>query len=87
MTTTTLWTTVRDELRERREAMAHERALRAELAHYSTPEEVEDLLAAVGRVPADDAAATDAALIERILQDNLAEHYAHRGARGHAVGF
>ena len=35
--TNTLLTTVRDELRERREARAHEQALRRELSGYTSP--------------------------------------------------
>jgi hypothetical protein len=38
---------VRDELRERREARAAYRALERDLASYSTPGEVDDLLAAL----------------------------------------
>ena len=47
MNTSTLWTTVKDELRERREARAAEAALRADLANYRTPSDIEDLLASV----------------------------------------
>ena len=46
MTTSTLWTTVKDELRERREARAALASLEADLAHYRTPAEIDDLLAA-----------------------------------------
>ena len=47
MNTPTLWTTVKDDLRERREARARVNALRADLAHYRTPAEIDDLLASV----------------------------------------
>ena len=47
MSTSTLWTTVKDELRERREAREAMKALRADLAHYRTPAEIDDLLASV----------------------------------------
>jgi hypothetical protein len=40
-----LLTTMRDELRERREARATKRKLQAELATYSTRAEVDDLMA------------------------------------------
>ncbi len=75
-----LWTTVRDELRERREARAHEHALRRELSAYTSPAEIEDLLAtlecqdAEGRVP------DDAPIIRTILLDNLRAHYVHSAA-------
>ena len=42
--TTALWTTVKDELRERREQRAAVRRLREDLSHYRTPHEIEDLL-------------------------------------------
>ena len=45
MTTSTLWTTVKDELRERREGRAALNQLRADLEHYRTPSEIDDLLA------------------------------------------
>lgn len=42
-----LWTTVSDDLRERRQARAARRTLERELATYTTPAEVEDLLMAM----------------------------------------
>jgi hypothetical protein len=38
-------TTIRDELRERREARARYNAMKRELATYTTPREIDDLLA------------------------------------------
>ncbi len=86
MTTTTLFTTVRDELRERREAKARIRTMRAELATYSTPEQIDDLLAAVGRVDEDDPEAADARLVESILQDNLVAWHAAQAPRARVAG-
>jgi hypothetical protein len=40
-------TTIRDELRERREARARYNAMKRELAAYTTPREIDDLLAVV----------------------------------------
>jgi hypothetical protein len=57
---------VRDELRERREARAAYRALERDLASYSTPAEVDDLLAALRWQ--DDA---EAQVIRDILIGNL----------------
>jgi hypothetical protein len=73
MNTSTLWTTVKDELRERREARAAVAALRADLAHYRTPSDIDDLLAAV------DAQETpEAELIRGILMDNLRSYHQRR---------
>lgn len=66
MNTSTLWTTVKDELRERREARAAHTALRAELAHYRTPAEIDDLLMSV-----DAQDSPEAEQIRGILMDNL----------------
>jgi hypothetical protein len=41
-----LWTAVRDELSRRRLAVAQTRGLRRDLATYTTPHQVDDLLAA-----------------------------------------
>jgi hypothetical protein len=79
--TSTLWTTVRDELRERREAKARERRLREDLAPYATPAEIEDLLDAVDREDTPDAEA-----IRSILHDNLARYYAAQGPRQRVAG-
>ncbi len=76
MTTSALWTTVKDELRERREARAALARMRADLQHYRTPAEIDDLLAAV------DAQETpEAELIRGILSENLHAYHSR-----HAVG-
>ena len=73
MSTSTLWTTVKDELRERREAREAMKRLRADLAHYRTPAEIDDLLASV------DAEDTrEAELIRGILMDNLRAYHQRR---------
>ena len=73
MNTSTLWTTVKDELRERREARAAHTALRAELATYRTPSDIDDLLASV------DAQETpEAEMIRGILMDNLRTYHQRR---------
>ena len=70
MTTSALWTTVKDELRERREARAALTKLRTDLQHYRTPAEIDDLLAAV------DAQDTpEAELIRGILSENLRTYH------------
>ncbi len=62
-----LWTTVSDDLRERRQARAARRTLERELATYTTPAEVEDLLGAMrGRDDAESDAIRD--LLIRNLQ-------------------
>lgn len=78
---TSLWTTVRDDLRERREARAAHRRLQADLAVYRTPAEIDDLLAAV-----DGHEGTEAEQIRSILADNLAAWHA-RNPRSRAAGF
>ena len=73
MSTSTLWTTVKDELRERREARAAVSALRADLAHYRTPADIDDLLASV------DAQDTpEAEMIRGVLMDNLRTYHQRR---------
>lgn len=57
-----------DEVRERQAARAAHRQLRDELATYTTPNEIADLLAAVTRLGADE---DDE--VRRILEQNLAE--------------
>jgi hypothetical protein len=59
-------TTVRRELRERREARAAYRALEQELASYRTPREVDDLLGTMN-----DQDSPEAQQIRDILLDNL----------------
>jgi hypothetical protein len=73
MTTSTLWTTVKDELKERRDARAALRRLEADLAHYRTPTEIDDLLAAVDREDS-----TEAEMIRGILMDNLRGYHSRR---------
>jgi uncharacterized protein YjiS (DUF1127 family) len=42
-----LWTSVRDELRERRQTRSERRSLERELSAYTTPAEIDDLLAVI----------------------------------------
>jgi hypothetical protein len=73
MNTSTIWTTVMDELRERREGREALRKLRADLDHYRTPAEIDDLLASV------DASETpEAELIRTVLAENLRSYHARR---------
>ncbi|HYN67211.1 MAG TPA: hypothetical protein VES93_10010 [Ornithinibacter sp.] len=73
MTTSTLWNTVKDELRERREARAALNKLRSDLQHYRTPADIDDLLASV------DAQDTpEADLIRGILSENLRTYHSRR---------
>ena len=73
MTTSALWNTVKDELRERREAREALRRLRADLQHYRTPSDIEDLLASV------DAQDTpEAEMIRSILTENLRAYHSRR---------
>lgn len=73
MTPSTLWTTVKDELRERREARVALDTLRADLAHYRTPHEIDDLLASV------DAQDTpESEMIRGVLMDNLRVYHQRR---------
>jgi len=46
-----LWTTVREQLRETRDAHAEHAALQRELAAYSSPEDLNDLHAILDRYP------------------------------------
>ena len=73
MTTSALWTTVKDELRERREARAARQALEADLAAYRTPADIEDLLASVDREDS-----PEADVIRGILTDNLRQYHSRR---------
>ena len=70
MSTSTLWTTVKDELRERRAERAARAALRADLAHYRTPSEIDDLLATV-----DAEEGPEAEMIRSVLTDNLRAYH------------
>ena len=75
MTTSTLWNTVKDELRERREGRAALQQLRADLEQYRTPSDIEDLLASV-----DDEDTPEAEMIRGILSENLRSYHARRSA-------
>ena len=46
-----LWTTVREQLRETRDAHAERMALQRELAAYNSPEDLNDLHAILDRYP------------------------------------
>ena len=72
-----LWTGISDELRERRSDRAARVALRRDLATYSTPTEVDDLLGALR--DHDDSAAEE---IRSILTNNLVR----RQQRGQLTG-
>ena len=84
--TSTLWTTVKDELRERRERKEYVRRLRADLASYRTPYEVEDLLSAIDRAESSGHATADTAAVRRILTDNLREYHTAKQNNRHVAG-
>lgn len=71
--TTTLLRSVRDDLRDRRAARAEYRALKAALASYRSPAEIDDLL-----VMADDEDA-ESAVVRGILSGNLSRYHATHG--------
>ena len=73
MTTSTLWTTVKDELRERRQRREALARLRGDLEHYRTPAEIDDLLASV-----DAEEGPEAEMIRTILTDNLLAYHSRR---------
>lgn len=73
MTTSALWTTVKDELRERREAREARTRLRTDLEHYRTPADIDDLLMSV-----DEDDSPEAELIRSILMENLRRYHARR---------
>ena len=73
MNTSTLWTTVKDELRERREARVALSQLRADLEHYRTPSDIDDLLASV-----DGEDTPEAEMIRGVLMDNLRAYHQRR---------
>ena len=73
MTTSALWNTVKDELRERREGREALRRLRADLQHYRTPADIEDLLASVDAVDT-----PEAEMIRSILSENLRTYHSRR---------
>ncbi len=68
-----LVTTVRDELRQRRALRAAARRLEQDLATYTSPREIDDLLAALDR--GDDA---DVSPIRMVLSRNREEYYRRR---------
>ena len=84
--TTDLWTTVKDELRERRERRAAVRRLREDLSHYRTPHEIEDLLVAVDTQEAEGSVTDEAPLIRAILQENLQAYYGQQSPVRRAAG-
>src|SRR4051794_35244450 len=67
--------TVRDELRERRTARANRRSLERELATYSTPAQINDLL---GSMRGQDEAAVEA--VRSIVLTNSARQHLNRFA-------
>jgi hypothetical protein len=70
-----LMATVRDDLRERRQARTARRTLERELASYSTPAQVNDLLAALAGQDGDEAAE-----VRDIVLRNQLRHDLHRYA-------
>ncbi|MBM6400743.1 hypothetical protein [Phycicoccus sonneratiae] len=84
--TTTLWTTVKDELRERRERRAAVRTLREDLSHYRTPAEIEDLLVAVDAQEASGEGAAEAPVIRAILHENLQRYHGQHTTLRRAAG-
>jgi hypothetical protein len=83
---TALWTTVKDELRERRERRAAARQLRADLSTYRTPAEIEDLLAMVDAQDAEGNGVAEAPMIRSILTDNLQAFYQGQAPLRRAAG-
>ena len=84
---TDIWTTVKDELKERRERRAAARRLRADLSAFRTPSEIEDLLTMVDTQEGDGTTTADATLIRGILHDNLQAYYATQAPVRRAAGF
>ncbi len=72
--TKNIWTTITDEIRTRRAERARVRQLESELASYTTPSDIEDLLAA-----ADRSEGPETELVRSILTDNLMAYHARRG--------
>lgn len=72
--TTTLLRSVRDDMRGRRAARAEYRALKAALASYRSPAEIDDLLVMADEEDAESAAVRD------ILSGNLRRYHATHGA-------
>ncbi len=73
MNTSHLWSTVKDELRERREARDASRKLHADLATYRTPRDIDDLLATMSH---DDS--PEAGEVRDVLMGNLASYRPYR---------
>lgn len=67
--TSTVIQSVRDELRERRAARAEYRAMKAALAAYTSPAEINDLLAAA------EAQDQDTETVRNILASNMQHYY------------
>ena len=85
-TNTNLWTTVKDELRERRERKEYARRLRSDLESYRNPWEIEDLLAALDRAEAQGHATAETPAVRRILTENLRDYHVAKQNNGHVVG-
>lgn len=84
---TALWTTMKDDLRERRAQRAAARQLRADLSTYRTPADIEDLLAMVDTQEAAGRSIAEAPVIRGILSENLQEYYRTQTPVRRAVGF
>lgn len=83
---TALWTTVKDELKERREQRAAVRRLRADLSAYRTPSEIEDLMTMVDAQEAAGTGLAEAPIIRGILHENLQAYYQHQAPIRRAAG-
>ncbi len=66
------WATVRDELRDRRQARAEYRSLESDLASYNTRAEVDDLLASIGSAEGPDAERMRLILARNLHRNQLA---------------
>lgn len=84
---TALWTTMKDDLRERRAQRLSARQLRADLSTYRTPAEIEDLLAMVDTQEAAGQNIAEAPVIRGILSDNLQDYYRSQTPVRRAAGF
>ena len=63
---------LRDELRERRQARADYRALERELAHYTTPNDVDDLLASIRHEDSEEAEQIRGIVARNVRQRRMA---------------
>lgn len=70
---TNLWITIKTERAARRALAARRRQLESELAAYSTPAEIADLMAAADRTPE-----ADSEMLRSVLNDNLSRYYARQ---------